>query len=244
MHPILLEDPVTIYAFGVFVVLGLIVGAAVTYWNAKRLGMRTSLLPDIFLTTMLAGLVGARLWYLLFSHARPASAWQFITFSGGGLAFQGGLIAGLLALFYLLRRQREPLNRWLDVLAPGLLVGLAIGKIGSLLSGDSIGVGSGLPWAVTLPGIGKVHPLPAYFTLGCAVLGYALWHYRRHPIWRRPGMLFAVTIGGLSLLQLILEPLHSSRDALYLGNIRITAIVAIVFLLIIGGWQRGRRRTV
>src|SRR5688572_20678746 len=137
MQPVLTTEPVTIYAFGTFVILGLLVGGAVTFVLAKRRGLSVRRFPDWYLATIVVALAGAHLWYLAFN--RKAETMHSVLALSEGLALAGGLLCGGVLLGYLVRRNGSPVAAWYDAAAAGVIVGVCIGQIGALLGAASIG---------------------------------------------------------------------------------------------------------
>lgn len=226
MQPVLLQlGPVTFYSFGVFAALAFAVGAYVAVRLARRDKLPLKHMLDYCLYTAVAALIGARLWYLLFRPDEIDSVWQLFTVGGGGLALPGGLLAGTIVLTLAIRRNGEPVWPWLDVIAVGTAAGLAVGKLGSLLNGDGFGTASSLPWAVTYNDslapasiVGEaLHPLQAYGLMLYAALAFGLWKFhgrvRAGRKWTA-GSVFWAGLLGVSVIQVILEPLHSPLDAL------------------------------
>lgn len=104
------------------------------------------------LYSLIAGVVGARLFYVVhhFDHfrGRPLSVfaiWQ------GGLELYGGVILAIIVIFFYLRYHKLPVRPYLDILAIGLMLALAFGRIGCILRGCCFGKPTTLPWAIRFP---------------------------------------------------------------------------------------------
>ncbi|MEX2210005.1 MAG: prolipoprotein diacylglyceryl transferase family protein [Patescibacteria group bacterium] len=225
MHPVLFElGPLTVYSYGLFVVLAVVVAVAAIYLLARQARLPVKYLADYVLYGTLAALVGARIWYLMLRPDEIGGPATWFAIGGGRLALAGGLLLGSLVLFLLIRRHRGPLWRWLDVVAVGAVLGLAIGRLGSYLNGDYLGTATGLPWGVTyeerpaLAAAGeRLHPLALYAAglyAGIAFYAYRLWRLR--PAHAPAGMLFWLVLLLVSTVQLALEPWHHPADALFL----------------------------
>lgn len=236
MQPVLVDlGPLTLYSYGVFIALGFATAGLIGYRLVKRAGLSPSLFIDYFLYAAVAGLLGARLWHLLFRPQEVDSLWQVFSLWGGGLALHGGLLLALTVLVVVMRRQGQPVWRWLDLLAIGGLAGLAVGKLGSFLNGDSFGRSSDLPWAVqfndplapaSIMGA-PIHPLQLYAAVLYAAIAAGLYYlYRRRGqsvrggrrIPSAPGFVFWTGLLSLSLAQFLLEFLHAPIDSLYWGD--------------------------
>ncbi len=230
MQPVLLQlGPVTLYSFGVFAALAFLAGVYVTWQLAKRENLPLKHLLDYCLYVAVAVLIGARLWYVLFRPDEIDSFWQLFTVGGGGLALPGGLLAGAVVFGLAVRRNREPLWPWLDAAAVGTAVGLAVGKVGSLLNGDGFGTVSSLPWAIKFTDpqapasiVGQaLHPLQLYALVLYAALAFGLWK-----LWERvrsgrdwpAGTVCWAGVLGVSVIQMFLEIWHSPLDALTFGG--------------------------
>jgi len=251
VQPILFQlGPLTLYSFGVFVAVAFAAGTFVTYRLAKQRGLSAHLLFDYFLYAALAGLVGARLWHLAFRPSELSSILETFSLWGGGLALQGGLLAAGLTLWLVMRRQRQPVWQWFDVMMVGLIVGLAIGKFGSFLNGDFFGRSSSLPWAVQfndpqapayVMGV-KIHPLQLYaaglYAATAAFLVRVLTKgapARLRQLFHGHGRIFLAGLFLISLIQLLLEFLHAPIDSLYIAEtVRVVSWSAAAVMLVSG----------
>lgn len=251
MQPVLFElGPLTVYSYGVFAALAFAAGIFVTYRLAQADKLATTHFLDYCIYVAIAGLVGARLWYLAFRPDEVTSFLNFFTLGGGGLAWPGGILLGSAVFVWALRRKGDPVWKWLDVVTIGAITGLAVGKFGSFLNGDGFGTASGLPWAVEYvdqfaPGavMGEpVHPVQLYAAILLGATAYGLWRLHWDRI-KQPGHVFWLGLGAVSLIALILEPLHASLDALTFENgwrvVIPTAVVLIALSSIMWiRWQR------
>lgn len=176
MHPILFYiGDFPLRSFGVMLSLGIMAGLVVSLAVAKWQGRYSEEIMDLAFYAILGGLMGARVWEVMFSwdyyseHLLEIPAiWQ------GGISVQGSILGGLLAVIWYCRKHNIALLAMLDTLAPGVLVGQAIGRIGCFLNGCCYG----LPHEH----LGIVYPAgtDAYFAFGAqplfpAVLFEAAW---------------------------------------------------------------------
>lgn len=172
MYPILLDLGVWQFrSYGLFVALAVVVGVWWSAREAERRGFARSLVYDVAWTITLAGFAGARLWYALFSEPETflANPWEIFAIWHGGLSMHGALVAGTVVGAWWIRRQRLPFWRFADAVAPGLILGQAVGQIACLLNGDTYGKPTDLPWAIVFThpqamaplGV-PLHPLQVY----------------------------------------------------------------------------------
>ncbi len=158
MHPVMLNLPfgISIKAYGLMMMLGFF---AATWWAMHRAN-KVKADPDVILNLgficLLAGVVGARLFYVLqfwkdFAN-QPNLLMAVLDVTSGGLVFYGGfLLAVACALAYLVWAKHS-IRLYLDILAPSLMVGLAFGRMGCFLNGCCWGAPTQkVPWAVQFP---------------------------------------------------------------------------------------------
>jgi phosphatidylglycerol:prolipoprotein diacylglycerol transferase len=144
VHPILFAiGEFFIGTYGVMMALGLVLATLVALWRAKRVGVDGDDLLDIAFLGVIAGIVGARVVYILVDLlAGPRQflrdPWSLI-FAREGFVFWGGLLTATLACLFIVRRRR--LNPWLigDIAMTSVPMGHAIGRVGCFLAGCCFG---------------------------------------------------------------------------------------------------------
>ena len=133
--------------YGLFIVLGVIAAGIITHFEARRRAFNLDV-SMLVLLVILAGVIGARLFHVVdnwsFYGAQPQMIWHL---SEGGLAIWGGLLGGGLAVAGYARWQRLPILKLLDVMVPGVIAGLIIGRFACIVNGDTVGDVTSLPWA-------------------------------------------------------------------------------------------------
>ena len=174
--------PWDVPTFGLMLWVATLCGALVLHWTFRRAHVDADAL-GIVAMTVVAGIVGAKLWHVIDSPQEfRADGWS-VLWSTGGFAWFGGLIAGILALIIQGRAASLSALRMLDLASPAAAVGYAVGRIGCLTSGDGdYGIPSNLPWAMgfpngidpTPPGV-RVHPTPIYELIAGLAIGWWLW---------------------------------------------------------------------
>ncbi|MBI2878251.1 MAG: prolipoprotein diacylglyceryl transferase [Candidatus Rokubacteria bacterium] len=189
MYPVLIDlGWWQLRSYGVFVVVAVVVGAWWSAREARRKGLDPALVYDFASFGGLAGLVGARLYYVLLSQpgyylARPL---EILAIWHGGLAVHGALLGGLLAGVWFIRRRGLSFWRFADIAAPGLILGQTVGQIACLLNGDTYGKPTTLPWAITFTdpramaplGV-PLHPIEIYELLAYLAAFLLVWRVSR-----------------------------------------------------------------
>lgn len=150
MHPYILRTPIfTLYAENVMIIIAILAAVWLSQRRAAPKGRGyQNMLLDLALWLIPAGIVGARLWEMLFTWGDYVDApWERLAVWKGGLSVQGALLGGALAAVIFAWRRRARVWELLDTLAPSVVLGQAIGRVGCLLSGDAFGrPAAEVPW--------------------------------------------------------------------------------------------------
>jgi phosphatidylglycerol:prolipoprotein diacylglycerol transferase len=140
MHPILFKiGSLTIYTYGLFVFLGVVFGYIVARKNALKNGISDSVFTDIFFWVIVSGFLGARILYILVEIKNLSVDPWGIIFGRSGFVFYGGIIAGAVVAYSLAKKFKVDLMKFCDSIAPGLLLGHALGRVGCFFYGCCYG---------------------------------------------------------------------------------------------------------
>lgn len=239
---------VPIHPFGWFIAAGFAAGAWLLRRRTRRMGVADDLLAGILMWVIAGSLIGTRLVWSLGNWSRLDSPVQALQIWRGGMTLYGGILGGLVAGIVQLRRHRLPVLPMLDAAAPGLALGLVLGRAGDLVIGDHLGNPTGLPWGFryigsdpldTAPALGSiVHPVALYDLLVVALLCVVLLRFlRRRPAPGSAAALFAV---AYSVDRLVLDFLRTDRARAF--GLTGTQLASAAVLVLVGGWLIARRR--
>ncbi|MHB0967359.1 MAG: prolipoprotein diacylglyceryl transferase [Bellilinea sp.] len=162
--------PLTIQLYGVLIMLGALAAAWLSTKEAKRRGINSDVVWDMFPWLIIGGIIGARLWHILTPSAslvaQGITTWYYLTHPldaiaiwKGGLGIPGAVIGGAVALWLYARKRKMNFGAWTDIIAPGLALAQAIGRLGNYVNQELYGAPTDLPWALT---IDEAHRLPEY----------------------------------------------------------------------------------
>ncbi len=250
MQPELHVAGLTLKTFGMLFALAFLAAGAVVARRWKELGKPVDWAYEMGFAALAGGLVGARLHYVAQNYDRAGDGLVGTLLSGSGLVWYGGFVGGAIAVL-LWARWRGVLGlALLDLCAPALALGYAIGRIGCQVSGDGdYGVASDLPWAMAypdgeVPTIDRVHPTPIYETLAFGLGAWALWRARER---FRPGVLFALYLVAAGAARFLVEFVRRNADAiagLTAPQLQSAALVVagIVWLALVARRQGGLSR--
>jgi phosphatidylglycerol:prolipoprotein diacylglycerol transferase len=213
VYPDLDIGPVTLHTFGLMFALAFLAAGAVVGRRLQELGKPVDWAYEIIFAGLIGGVVGARVYYILQNNAYDSS--QLL--SGSGLVWYGGAIGGALGVLGWAWYRGFLGLTLLDVCAPALALGYAIGRIGCQLSGDGdYGTAWGGPWAMSYPDgtdptTQDVHPTPVYETLAMGLGALILWHLRAR---FRTGVLFAIYLVYAGAERFLVEFIRRNDDVL------------------------------
>ena len=154
-----------IYWYGVIMAAAMIIAVGLAYSEERRKKLKKDTVIDMCLCIIPAGIVGARLYYVLFeleSYLKDPITILYIW--RGGLAIYGAVIGGLLAAFIFAKVRKIRFLTLADVIAPGLVLAQAIGRWGNFFNQEAYG----LP---VTPEMLAAHPILGYFPISVAIEG-------------------------------------------------------------------------
>jgi len=224
MYPVLVKiGGLELYTQTVLIFLAGLAGLWLALRCADRLSVPREAVLDVTIWGFLAAMLGARaLFVLLYWPYYRLYPIEILTLEGGGLSFQGGLLASGLAGLYIARRRG--LNPWKvgDVMAPGLALALPIMRVGCLMNGCDSGIATTVPWGLPIGGVVR-HPIQLYEAGANLLLLPLLW---RLPLGRYergalrpspPGLAFLSYLFLSSLVRLGVDFYRPLEEKLPLG---------------------------
>lgn len=137
----LVPGGLAIRGYGVFLMLAILLSMAMVIWRCRETGLDVDQTLTLCFVMIVTGLAGARLFYVIQKWEDFAGKpWvNLLDMTQGGLVVYGSLIGGLLGAVGYFHWKRLPVRRTLDVLAPAMILGLAIGRLGCLMNGCCYG---------------------------------------------------------------------------------------------------------
>lgn len=140
-------------SYGFAIAVGFLVAAWLAYRRAKRVGLPGEAVLDFALWAVVAGVAGARLFYIVEYHDQFSGLpfWKYFAFHQGGLVFYGGFLGAIPVCVWFIWRRGMPLGRTLDVLASTIMIGLAFGRIGCFSFGCCYGVPTERAYGIVYP---------------------------------------------------------------------------------------------
>lgn len=213
--------------YGILISLGILLGIGVASHRARKEGLYKDVIMDLVLIAIPAAIIGARVYYVVFS-------WDFygqnpreiLNIRHGGLAIHGGVMAGVLAGYFFCRYKKIGFWTLADICAPSIILGQAIGRWGNFINQEAHGGPTNLPWGIDVGGV-KVHPTFLYESLwNFGVFAFLLYYSDRK---KYRGQIFILYIILYSVARLFIEQLRT--DSLMLGPLRVAQLISIVSIV-------------
>ena len=209
--------------YSVLIAAGLLLGSWVASIEAKRRGETTDHVYNILLVALPLALIGARLYHVIdkwgeiYSH----DPFRVLLINEGGIGIYGAVAGAIIGIAIYCRWKRLKLSTWLDIGAPGMILGQAVGRWGNFFNQELYGKPSELPWAIYIPpdkriigyeGYSNFHPLFLYESfLNLFAFGAMIYIARRFHSRLKSGdlaLLYGVLYGAIRL----------SLETLRIGN--------------------------
>lgn len=253
---------VPIRGYGAMLLVAAAAGTWLSVARGRAIGIDADTILALATEVFIWGLVGARLFYVLeyrglfFRDGMTIleSIAAMLNIAAGGLVVFGALPTAAVAVCRFASRRGIPLLRLADCIAPGLLLGLALGRVGCFLNGCCYGGPCDLPWAVRFPvGTGPadhypapgggslpIHPAQLYAAIDAFLLSLLAVLFT--PLTRRDGEVFALVLTLHPLSRILLESIRVDEPPALGTPFSISQLVSIALLFAASAlwWWIGR----
>ena len=262
VHPFIIHlGPLEVTGYGIMMVVAFLVGGWLIARQLREAGLKDDYAADMVAAAVIGGIIGAKLWYVALTGNPDA----FL--SRGGLVWYGGFIGGALAVILNSWRVGVPLRWTMQLAAPALAAGYALGRVGCFLVNDDYGRPTDLPWGVKFPeglppstagnlknlfGIPipggldpstvlAVHPTQLYEVAAMLVAFAVLWSLRKGG--RPVGWLFGLYLVFAGIERFLVEIFRAKDDRL-LGPFTLAQLASVIIVVIgislLYAWRRGQ----
>ena len=214
---------ISVMWYGVLIAIGMALGILLALRRAKAVGFSEDDLLNVLLIAIPSGIVGARIYYVLFNwSAYRGDFAKMLDVRGGGLAIHGGLIAAIFVAWLYCKRKQISILEILDIAAPSIILAQAIGRWGNFINQEAHGGPTNLPWGILVDGV-RVHPTFLYESLWNLSTFFVLI-LLRDKVFKRNGQTIGAYMILYSLGRVWIEGLRT--DSLMLGPFRVAQLVS------------------
>lgn len=249
--------------YGIIIGIAILVGFLITLVEAKRTRQKTEIYLDLAIYGIIAGLLGARLYYVIFSwDYYKKHFFSIFNLRQGGMAIYGAIIAAVITVIVYAGKHSLSAARILDTASLGLAAGQMIGRWGNFFNREAFGEYTKGLFAMQLPvdavriaditdkmrthivKVGdvsyiQVHPAFLYESVWCLIILVILFKYRRKKEFQ--GELFLIYLGLYSFGRFFIEGLRSDQLKMLFTGIPVSQLLAgilAVFCLLMVVWGR------
>ena len=231
---------IQIYWYSIMIALGLLVGITVIIVEAKKQKMSEDDFINLVFGIVLWGIIGARLYYVLFSWEQYSNnLFEILEIWNGGLAIHGGLLFGGIYTIYYTKKRNMNLAKSMDIVAVGIIIGQAIGRWGNFFNQEAYGSVVSLEFlkGLHLPefiiegmkiGANYHHPTFLYESLWC-IIGFVVLLIIRRLRYVHTGQIAGSYFIWYGLGRFIIEGLRT--DSLMLGSFKVAQIVSALMII-------------
>ena len=213
--------------YGVLIASAMCIGI----FLAARRAPQHKLIPDdvydVCLWMLPIGVIGARIYYVVFNHRMYHSFAEVLNIRNGGLAIHGGLIFGIATIYFVCRKKKNSTLNMLDLLMPIVALCQAIGRWGNFFNGEAHGGPTDLPWGIIVNGV-RVHPTFLYESIWCLLLFIFLswWDKNKRTAYGQTLCLYAILY---SFERFFVEALRT--DSLMIGPFKQAQVLSLAVII-------------
>ena len=258
VYPLIFNiGPLMITGFGIMMMIGFLMAGWVIQRTLSQRNLGPAYAEHMIIAAVIGGILGAKLWYVALHGTQHF-------FSRGGLVWYGGFVGGAAAVLLNGWRARVPTRVTLELAAPALAVGHALGRMGCFLIQDDYGVPTSLPWGLRFPegyppstaaelqrlgvevpvdalptDVLAVHPTQLYEVAALLFIFWWLWRLRNHR--HAMGWLFAVYLVAVGIERFLVEFIRAKDDRM-LGMFTLAQAMSVAMVLLglglLAQWRR------
>lgn len=232
---------INVYWYGLIIAIGFALAVYLATRHSKDFGIESESIIDMVLWATIPSIIFARLFYVAFSwDYYKGDLMKIINIREGGIAIYGALIGAVLAAFIFAKKRKIPYLKLFDFAIPYFVLAQAIGRWGNFVNQEAFGSNTTLPWGMTsdtiknyltvIPGANPalpVHPTFLYESLWNLGAFFLLIYFRKRK--KIEGEVFFLYMILYGLGRAWIEGLRT--DSLMLGNLRISQVLAVLFVL-------------
>jgi len=236
--------PLAVRWYGILIMSGVIAGAYLASWLARRKGENPDHLWNMVPIVVFSAIAGARVYWVFldWNTCCANDPMQAFNIRGGGISIHGAIAFGALSIWLFTRYYRLNFFRWIDIIVPAMALGQAIGRWGNFTNQEAFGDPTSLPWGIYISpehrpaayaAFDHFHPTflyeSIYNLIACLVLTQVCLRIDRDRRLRNGDALWFYLI-GYALARFAIESIRT--DSLTLGPFKAAHVISAVLLAI------------
>ncbi|MGM0367171.1 MAG: prolipoprotein diacylglyceryl transferase [Actinomycetota bacterium] len=244
-------DPVAFYIgnleirwYGILIAIALAAGIVIAYYLARYRKKEEDEIINFAPFAVIAGIIGARLLHVLVNWSYYSGNLSYIfAFRSGGLAIQGVMVGGLIALAIFCKIRKLNFWLWADIITPALVLGQAIGRWGNFFNQEAFGIPTKLPWAIYIDPVNRpaayasseyFHPTFLYESIANLLLFVLLLlmhrFYKNKPGRLPNGLILCTYLAIYALYRTFIEAYRV--DSTYWGPVKVVYVLNIIAIIV------------
>jgi phosphatidylglycerol:prolipoprotein diacylglycerol transferase len=250
LYPLVFKlGPLTVTGYGLMMMAAFLLAGWVMQRELRRRRLGEEYAADIVVAAVIGGIIGAKLWYVALTRDPGA------LLSRGGMVWYGGFMGGVVAVAINGWRRRVPLRVTMELTAPALALGYAIGRVGCFVVQDDYGWPTTLPWGIKFPyglppttaanlkqlfganvpanvpsyEVLAVHPTQLYEVTAMLLVFWLLWRLRNHH--HAMGWLFGLYLMLAGTERFLVEILRAKDDR-FIGPFTIAQVTSLALVAV------------
>ncbi len=219
--------------YGIIITSGMVLALIYARFSSKRFNVDWDTLFDCVLVGLITGIIGARLFFVLFSLDKYINnPLDIFKIHEGGLAIYGGIIGAFIGGIIVAKIKKAKILPILDIAVMGFLLGQGIGRWGNFFNQEAFGTPTDLPWRMLSENTSLigVHPCFLYESLWC-LLGFVLLHFLSKKFQKYPGQVLYAYLVWYGFERMIVEGLRTDSLMLPFGGLRVSQVISAVIFL-------------
>lgn len=242
MNPIFLKlGPINIYWYSIFIMIALIIGYYLIKIESEKHDISSNLIIDLIFYVIPISIICARIYYVIFNlDYYSVNPEEIFYIWNGGLAIHGGIIGGLLTIFYFCKQKNISFFLMTDIISPVLLLGQSIGRWGNFMNSEAFGNETTIStlhnlmipdFVIKGMNINGTYYLPTFYfeSIGC-LLGFIVITFIR----KRKNIKIGTTTGlyfiWYGILRFFIESYRT--DSLMIGDIKMAMIISGIMFIV------------
>ena len=231
---------IKIYYYSLCILIAILTALFIIEKERKKEKIEEDFFWDLAFKVILIGIVGARIYYVLFNPTEylknPIEIFQVWK---GGLAIHGGLLAGLGVIFYTCKKEKQNPWKLLDIIVPGVMIAQSIGRWGNFFNQEAYGRLTTRSHLISLkiPNFiidgmkinGNYYEPTFFYESILSLIGFIIIISIRKRKQLKIGELFSFYLIWYGIVRIWIESMRS--DSLMLGNIKVAQLISLLFII-------------